>query len=270
MREAFRLPEEIDQQLAQLKDAAREMNPGRTLEDFITAELQHYPDTRDQYAEDRTSRMSSHLNAGAVSARAVYRRLTEEDDLGEEWLRQLAWRDFYLYQARLDGDFFNYEKIYDLSALGTQHFEAWAQGRTGIPVIDAAMRQLNETGWMPNRLRMITAMFLTKNLGCPFIYGERYFRLKLSDYDNAQNRGGWLWSSSLGFDASPYFRVMNPVTQSRTHDPDGSYLRTWLPERADWSDQAIHLPADDAIVDLKRSRALAIEVYKEIMRSRKS
>lgn len=166
--------------------------------------------------------------------------------------------------------FFNYEKIYDLSALGTQHFEAWAQGRTGIPVIDAAMRQLNETGWMPNRLRMITAMFLTKNLGCPFIYGERYFRLKLSDYDNAQNRGGWLWSSSLGFDASPYFRVMNPVTQSRTHDPDGSYLRTWLPERADWSDQAIHLPADDAIVDLKRSRALAIEVYKEIMRSRKS
>lgn len=270
MKEAFRLPEEVSQQLAQMEHDARQMNPGRTLEDFITAGLRHYPDTRDQYAEDRTSRMSCHLNAGAVSARAVYSRLTVEDGLGEEWLRQLAWRDFYLYQARLDEDFFNYEKVYDLSALGTQHFEAWAQGRTGIPVIDAAMRQLNETGWMPNRLRMITAMFLTKNLGCPFIYGERYFRLKLSDYDNAQNRGGWLWSSSLGFDASPYFRVMNPVTQSRTHDPDGSYLRTWLPERADWSDQAIHLPADDAIVDLKRSRALAIEVYKEIMQSRKS
>ncbi|MEK4043043.1 deoxyribodipyrimidine photo-lyase [Paenibacillus sp. FSL H8-0048] len=269
VRDAFRIPEEITQQLTPMDLDAKVMNPGLTLEDFIMKELRHYPDTRDQYAEDRTSRMSSHLNVGAISARAVYSRLIEENGLGEEWLRQLAWRDFYLYQARLDGDFFNYEKVYDLSALGTQHFEAWSQGRTGVPVIDAAMRQLNATGWMPNRLRMITAMFLTKNLGCPFIYGERYFRLKLSDYDNAQNRGGWLWSSSLGFDASPYFRVMNPVTQSQTHDPGGSYIRTWLPERADWSDKDIHLPADDAIVDLKRSRALAIEVYKEIMRSRK-
>ncbi|WP_340023240.1 deoxyribodipyrimidine photo-lyase [Paenibacillus sp. FSL K6-1096] len=269
LRDAFGLPEEIAQQLLQLKSAAGEMNPARTLEHFVQTELQHYPDTRDRYAEERTSRISIHLNTGALSARTVYSRLTEENGLGEEWLRQLAWRDFYLYQARLDEDFFSYEKVYDLSALGSQHFDAWSQGRTGIPAVDAAMRQLNATGWMPNRLRMITAMFLTKNLGCPFIYGERYFRLKLSDYDNAQNRGGWLWSSSLGFDASPYFRVMNPVTQSKTHDPDGRYLRTWLPERLEWSDQAIHLPADDAIVDLKRSRALAIEVYKEIMQSRK-
>ncbi|MNE39424.1 Deoxyribodipyrimidine photo-lyase [compost metagenome] len=197
----------------------------------------------------------------------MYSRLTEKGAGIEEWLRQLAWRDFYLYQARLDADFFSYEKVYDLGRLGTKHFEAWSMGRTGIPIIDAAMTQLNETGWMPNRLRMITAMFLTKNLGCPFIYGERYFRLKLSDYDNVLNRGGWLWSSSLGFDASPYFRIMNPVTQSQTHDPSGSYIRTWLPELAGLPDKVIHQPRPDAIVDLKSSRALAIEIYKEILNS---
>ncbi|MEK5465847.1 deoxyribodipyrimidine photo-lyase [Paenibacillus sp. FSL R7-0210] len=270
LADAFQLPEAIARELTALAPAAEQMNPDHVFENFLHADLNDYKINRDHYAQERTSRISRHLNTGAISARTLYSRLTEEEDIGEDWLRQLAWRDFYLGQARLDRDFFNYENVYDLSALGTQHFEAWAQGRTGIPVIDAAMRQLNATGWMPNRLRMITAMFLTKNLGCPFIYGERYFRLKLSDYDNAQNRGGWLWSSSLGFDASPYFRVMNPVTQSQTHDPGGSYIRTWLPERADWSDKDIHLPAEDAIVDLKRSRAYAIEVYKEIMRSRQS
>lgn len=184
---------------------------------------------------------------------------------GEAWLRQLAWREFYLYQARLDPDFFAYENRFDLSELCPDRFPEWAEGRTGIPVVDAAMRQLNETGWMPNRLRMVTAMFLTKNLGGPFLYGERYFRRKLSDYDNALNRGGWLWSSSLGYDAAPYFRVMNPVSQSQKHDPDGAYLRRWLPELAGLDAKEIHLPRPGAIVDLKRSRALAIETYRRIL-----
>lgn len=266
--DTFRIPGEINRLLTALAQPAQTMRPCHLLEDFLQTELQHYAAHRDNYSQEGTSRLSRHLNTGAISVRTVYNRLTENEHLGEEWLRQLAWRDFYLYQARLDPVFFNYENMYDLSALGTHNFEAWSLGKTGIPVIDAAMRQLNETGWMPNRLRMITAMFLTKNLGCPFIYGERYFRLKLSDYDNTLNRGGWLWSSSLGYDASPYFRVMNPVTQSQTHDPSGSYIRTWMPELSELSDQAIHLPRADAIVDLKRSRALAIELYKEILSSK--
>ncbi|WNS45573.1 deoxyribodipyrimidine photo-lyase [Paenibacillus sp. MMS20-IR301] len=265
---SFPVPDAIARQLTLLAQPARAMSPRQALEDFLQSALQQYPVNRDQYALDGTSRISRHLNTGAISVRTVYSRLTDHKNMGEEWVRQLAWRDFYQYQARLDPDFFNYENIFDLSALGTHNFGAWSSGTTGIPVIDAAMRQLNETGWMPNRLRMITAMFLTKNLGCPFIYGERYFRLKLSDYDNILNRGGWLWSSSLGFDASPYFRVMNPVTQSQTHNPSGSYIRTWIPELAEKSDKAIHLPRADAIVDLKRSRALALELYKDILRSK--
>ncbi|WP_150268283.1 cryptochrome/photolyase family protein [Paenibacillus tepidiphilus] len=265
----LQLPEEISGQITALSGREKKNGPDEAVEHFLQEHLQSYPVSRDRYALPGTSRLSRHLNTGAVSVRTVYLRLTEEDRGGEEWLRQLAWRDFYLYQAQFDADFFNYENVYDLSALGTGHFAAWASGSTGIPVIDAAMRQLNETGWMPNRLRMLTAMFLTKNLGCPFIYGERYFRLKLSDYDNALNRGGWLWSSSLGYDASPYFRVVNPVTQSQTHDPDGSFLRSWLPELADLPDKEIHLPRPGAIVDLKASRALAIETYKDILRSKK-
>ncbi|WP_339270850.1 deoxyribodipyrimidine photo-lyase [Paenibacillus sp. FSL R5-0470] len=266
--EDFKIPEEITLQFEKLVPSRKKMDVHDTLEQFIDLHLRDYHVNRDRYAQVGTSQISRHLNTGTISARTVYTRLAEEEIGGEEWLRQLAWRDFYLYQARLDADFFSYEKVYDLSMLGTKYFEAWSSGRTGIPVIDAAMTQLNTTGWMPNRLRMITAMFLTKNLGCPFIYGERYFRLKLSDYDNALNRGGWLWSSSLGFDASPYFRIMNPVTQSQTHDPSGDYIRTWLPELAVLSDKAIHLPRPYAIVDLKQSRALAIEVYKEILNSK--
>ncbi|WP_074083585.1 deoxyribodipyrimidine photo-lyase [Paenibacillus sp. P32E] len=265
----FRVPDEVERLLRQLSLRTNDLDAYRTLDHFLSENLQDYTVRRDKYAEDGTSRISRYLNTGAISVRMIYTRLSGEERGAEEWLRQLAWRDFYLIQARLDADFFNYENVFDLTSLGTRHFEAWSQGNTGIPVIDAAMHQLNETGWMPNRLRMITAMFLTKNLGCPFIYGERYFRLKLSDYDNVLNRGGWLWSSSLGFDASPYFRIMNPVTQSQTHDPSGSYIRTWLPELTELSDKEIHLPRPGAIVDLKSSRALAIETYKQILQSKK-
>ncbi len=266
--DTFRIPDEIGLQLRLVSSQTKDLDPNRMLDHFFSQKLADYTVNRDQYAEDGTSRISRHLNTGAISARAIYVRLTEEERSGEDWLRQLAWRDFYLLQARLDTDFFNYENVFDLTSLGTKHFEAWSKGNTGIPVIDAAMHQLNETGWMPNRLRMITAMFLSKNLGCPFIYGERYFRLKLSDYDNVLNRGGWLWSSSLGFDASPYFRIMNPVTQSQTHNPSGSYIRNWLPELSELSDKEIHLPRPGAIVDLKSSRARAIEIYKEILQSK--
>ncbi|MDO7907780.1 deoxyribodipyrimidine photo-lyase [Paenibacillus sp. JX-17] len=266
----YAVPSEI---VKQMEDALQSGQAGghaeywQSFEHFLTERITDYADGRDRYAWEGTSMVSRHLNVGALSVRDIYQRISTMEETPESWLRQLAWRDFYLFQARQNPDFFTYEKRFDFTDLSTDHLQAWAEGRTGIPVIDAAMKQLNETGWMPNRLRMVTAMFLTKNLGCPFIYGERYFRLKLTDYDNVLNRGGWLWSSSLGFDASPYFRVMNPVTQSQTHDPDGHYLRRWLPERAHLGSKEIHLPGPDAIVDLKRSRALAIETYKRILQT---
>lgn len=268
----FPLPDEISIILRGEVGSTTELDHDhllQALEQFFNVGLYDYSHNRDQYAKDGTSHISRHLNIGAISVRDIYYQLLDVDADTEAWLRQLAWRDFYLYQAQLNPDYFTYEKLFDFSGLNADHFPAWSEGRTGIPIIDAAMRQLNETGWMPNRLRMITAMFLTKNLGCPFIYGERYFRLKLSDYDNVLNRGGWLWSSSLGFDTSPYFRVMNPVTQSQTHDPEGAYIRRWMPELAHLSNKDIHLPQPEALVDLKSSRALAIETYKRILNSKK-
>ncbi|SFB39556.1 deoxyribodipyrimidine photo-lyase [Cohnella sp. OV330] len=243
-------------------------DPERRLSRFLKGALPRYAEARDAYAQDGTSRLSASLNRGEISARRLYAAAGEfPSEQRESWLRQLAWRDFYLYQSRMDPDYYHYEKKFDLSGLDDRHFAAWRDGRTGIPVIDAAMTQLNETGWMPNRLRMIAAMFLTKNLRCPFIYGERYFRLKLSDYDNALNRGGWLWASSLGFDAAPYFRIMNPVTQSKRFDPAGEYLRTWLETRRE-DVVSIHDPAPDAIVDLRPSRLDAIAAYKSILIAR--
>ncbi|OWA34270.1 deoxyribodipyrimidine photolyase [Saccharibacillus sp. O16] len=234
------------------------------LEDFLKDGIREYGDKRDYYPELPASGVNPHVNAGAVSIRELYARAIRLDG-SEEWVRQLAFRDFYLYLAIYDEDYFSYEKKYDLSGLTKEHFERWAKGETGIPVIDAAMRGLNETGLMPNRLRILCAMFLTKNLQCPFTLGENYFRRKLLDYDNVQNRGNWLWCASLGANSSPYFRVVNPVTQSEKYDPNGEHIRQWLPELKDESVKTIHKPRKDAIVDLKASRAAAIETYKSIV-----
>ncbi|MFS0724766.1 cryptochrome/photolyase family protein [Paenibacillus sp. 1P07SE] len=264
--DSFSLPSELRQQLQEQRDEAEDA--WSQLAEFAEGEgLGSYASRRDRYArEDSTSGIARYLNSGALSARAAYAAASDKDE-GETWVRQLAWRDFYLYQAIFNEDFFRYESRYDLSALSDHHYQAWEEARTGIPIIDASMTELNETGEMHNRLRMINAMFLTKNLLCPFTLGEQYFRRQLTDYDNCQNRGGWLWSSSLGYDAAPYFRIMNPASQSLKHDPDGAYIRRWLPHLADLDDKAIHRPQPDAIVDLKTSRARAIEVYKEILRS---
>ena len=123
-----------------------------------------------------------------------------------------------------------------------EHFRAWCEGRTGYPIVDAGMRQLNQTGYMHNRLRMITASFLTKDLGIDWRRGERYFALHLNDYDLAANNGGWQWAASTGCDAQPYFRIFNPVTQSRKFDADGRFIRRYVPEIAGFDDDAIHAP----------------------------
>ena len=153
-------------------------------------------------------------------------------------------------------------------------FEAWKTGNTGVPIVDAAMRQLNQTGWMHNRLRMITAMYLTKNLFIDWRLGEAYFMSKLIDGFLASNNSGWQWSASTGTDAAPYFRVFNPVTQSERFDPDGDFIREWVPELAKLDSKRIHDPGTKGgvipkgyprqIVDLKESRKEAIAKFQEL------
>jgi deoxyribodipyrimidine photo-lyase len=261
----FGLPEPVAERIGETMQTGGTVKSEDQLERFVRERLSAYPEQRDAYADDQTSGISRYLNTGTLSARQAY-EMTDGLPGSEAWVRQLAWRDFYLYQAMYNERFFRYEHDTDLSTLSGEHFEAWASAATGIPIIDAAMTQLRRTGEMPNRLRMVTAMFLTKNLLCPFTLGEQHFRQHLSDYDNTLNRGGWLWSSSLGYDAAPYFRIMNPVLQSQTHDADGSYIRRWLPHMAHLSDRHIHLAQANAIVDLKASRARAIDVYKTILK----
>ncbi|CAM4469049.1 cryptochrome/photolyase family protein [Paenibacillus tarimensis] len=265
----FALPPLVSNALQALREEARSSlsAPEAELRRFVKGgPLTAYSSRRDSYADiGSTSGLSRFLNTGALSARQIYQAAAEQEG-SESWLRQLAWRDFYLYQAVYHQDFFRYEQLYDFGQLSDRHLEAWTSARTGIPIIDAAMTQLRETGELPNRLRMITAMFLTKNLLCPFPLGEQYFRSSLNDYDNTLNRGGWLWSSSLGYDPSPYFRIMNPVTQSMKHDPEGQYIRRWLPELRHLAGRDLHAPRPQAIVDLKASRARAIEVYRTILR----
>jgi deoxyribodipyrimidine photo-lyase len=248
-------------------DGSNLNDPHLLLDGFLSDRIADYGDHRDEYEAYEPSRLSSYVAVGAVSIRKMY-DAAKRTDHSDEWLRQLCFRDFYLYRAVYESHYFTYEKIYDLSALSEYHFERWCKGETGIPIIDAAMTELNQTGHMPNRLRILTAMFLTKNLQCSFTLGEAYFRRKLRDYDNIQNRGNWLWCASLGENAAPYFRVNNPVTQSEKYDPQGDYIRKWLPDLKDLHSKEIHQPRQDAIVDLKTSRQSAIEVYKQILASR--
>ena len=266
--DAFEVPTWMWESLSEAQLHGVAVNPEAELQAFLGNRIEAYNDTRDDYAHPQTSNLSRYLNVGVLSPRTVWAMLPGTAG-AEGWRRQLAWRDFYLYQAVRDPAFFRHEqKLEGAEALTDVHFKAWANGETGIPIIDAAMRELNATGYMHNRLRMVVAMFLTKNLLCPFQYGERYFRYQLTDYDNVLNRGGWLWSSSLGFDGAPYFRIMNPVSQSERWDPNGDYIRKWLPELAHLSKKEIHLPRPVAIVDLKASRAGAIDVYRDLLKSK--
>nr|WP_207952322.1 deoxyribodipyrimidine photo-lyase [Paenibacillus turpanensis] len=262
--ESFALPFPLE---AYASSTWAEAVPREVLRRFLESGIDEYAARRDFYAGEGTSGLSVYINTGAISIREIYEALPDTV-AAEPWRRQLAWRDFYYIQAACSPAFFRYESLFDLSGLSDLHFEAWAEARTGIPIIDAAMTQLLETGVMPNRLRMITAMFLTKNLLCPFPLGEQLFRRKLADYDNILNRGGWLWSASLGYDASPYFRIMNPVAQSERYDPDGEYIRRWLPQLRALSGKAIHRPQPNAIVDLAQSREHAIAVYRSILGSK--
>lgn len=216
-----------------------------------------YPDARDVPGVDGTTELSTALRFGLVSARHAARSLTGRGEGAEAIVRQLAWRDWYAHTtyARPDIDRVALRPEYDAIEWergpdADRAFDAWRDGRTGYPIVDAGMRQLAATGWMHNRVRMITASFLVKDLLVDWRRGERWFRHLLSDGDVPQNAGNWQWVAGTGPDAAPYFRIFNPTAQSRRFDPDGIYLRQWVPELAGLDDRAIHEPAAVAPLDL--------------------
>ncbi|PTT85598.1 deoxyribodipyrimidine photolyase, partial [Pelomonas sp. HMWF004] len=222
------------------------------LDDFLER-MNRYHETRDFPAIKGPSYLSVHLRFGTVSirqlARLAHQRTQGGDPGAEIWLSELIWRDFYhqvmYHHPRAMTAAFRPE--YDAIAWETGPaadalFLAWCEGRTGYPLVDAAMRQLNQTGYMHNRLRMVTASFLTKDLGLDWRRGEAYFAEKLLDFDLAANNGGWQWASSSGCDAQPYFRIFNPVSQSEKFDADGRFIRRYCPELAMLDAKAIHAP----------------------------
>jgi len=216
-----------------------------------------YPTERDVPGSDGTTELSVALRFGTLSARHVARTLEGRGAGAAAVVRQLAWRDWYAHTtlARPDIDRVALRPEYDaipweVGADADLAFAAWGAGRTGYPIVDAGMRQLAETGWMHNRVRMITASFLVKDLLIDWRRGERWFRHLLADGDIPQNAGNWQWISGTGPDAAPYFRIFNPTAQSRRFDSAGSYIRQWVPELRGLDSRGIHEPSSVAPLDL--------------------
>jgi deoxyribodipyrimidine photo-lyase len=226
----------------------------RRLADFVER-LPQYDDERNYPARDGGSRLSPYLATGAISPRQClnaalnHQRRHGADAGSTQWIAELGWRDFYKHVLVGWPRVCRHRAFRpETEAVAWRHDEAefrrWCEGRTGFPLVDAAMRQLLATGWMHNRLRMVAAMFLSKDLLIDWRWGERHFMRHLVDGDLAANNGGWQWSASTGNDAAPYFRIFNPVAQSRKFDPDGTFIRQYIPELRDLDDDSIHAPHD--------------------------
>jgi len=284
-------PEKIDTVPEAFRDAPEPLVP--TGENAAHDQLEHflekrggaYKEKRDFPAIDGTSLISPYLANGVLSGRQclIAARQAQGSGGNQEglgtWINEIAWRDFYI------NILYHYPRVSMHRAFKPEtealewntpsgHFEAWKTGNTGVPIVDAAMRQLNHTGWMHNRLRMVTAMYLSKNLFIDWRLGEAYFMSRLVDGFLASNNGGWQWSASTGTDAAPYFRVFNPVTQSERFDPNGDFIREWVPELAKLDSKRIHDPGAKngvipkgyprQIVDLKESRKEAIAKFQAL------
>jgi deoxyribodipyrimidine photo-lyase len=230
------------------------------LADFLDR-IDRYEDTRNFPAVKGPSYLSTHLRFGTVSirqlAREAHGRMVAGSRGAEVWLSELVWRDFYHqilhHHPRVATGSFkpDYDRIkWEHGKHANELFAAWCEGRTGYPLVDAAMHQINQTGYMHNRLRMVVASFLTKDLGLDWKRGEAYFAQHLNDFDLAANNGGWQWASSSGCDAQPYFRIFNPVNQSEKFDPEGRFIRRYLPQLAALPDKLIHAPWLARPVDL--------------------
>jgi len=247
------------------------------LENFIDHKILNYKKNRDFPALDGTSALSPYLSSGILSSGQcifyVFQKYSEDEIGVKTWINEIIWREFYKYilfhNPRVSKNLSFSEKYDKFPWLKNEDsFISWSKGQTGVPIIDAAMRQLNATGWMHNRLRMIVAMYLTKNLLIDWRKGEKYFMNKLIDGDFASNNGGWQWSASTGVDAAPYFRIFNPITQSEKFDKEGTFIKKWIPEIA--AAKNIHDPSTEErkemgysyhLVDLKKSRKEAIEKF---------
>ena len=269
---------------------AGERHARERLDAFVIQRIALYAGERNFPALDGTSRLSPHLRAGTIGIRTCVRAALEAGATlrgaaagAETWLSELVWREFY--QQILANFPHVASEPFVAAAKGLRYresdedFGAWCEARTGYPLVDAAMTQLNRDGWMHNRLRMVVASFLSKDLLLDYRRGERYFEQRLLDADKAANNGGWQWAASTGTDAAPYFRVFNPVLQSRTFDPDGSFIRALLPALDAIPAPFIHepwtLPPLDAerlgfrlgrdyprpIVDHAEARARALALY---------
>ncbi|MBS0002741.1 MAG: deoxyribodipyrimidine photo-lyase [Thioalkalivibrio sp.] len=285
--EAFGLLPRIhwDQRLAETWTPGEDGAMAR-LDGFIEATVRDYGETRERPDQEGTSRLSPHLHFGEISPRQIVRVLQEAGlglDAGgaEHFVREVGWREFghhllYHFPHTTDAPLNpRFEKFPWRESAEDLH--AWQRGQTGIPIVDAAMRELWQTGWMHNRSRMVVASLLTKNLRMHWLHGARWFWDTLVDADLASNTLGWQWAGGSGADAAPYFRIFNPVRQGHRFDPEGAYVRQYVPELANLPTDAIHSPWEkrrDAptppadypapLVDLKQSREAALQAFKAL------
>jgi len=256
------------------------------LDEFLASNLRHYPQGRDYPGQDRVSFLSAYLHFGQLGPREVAAASREAGPGKTDFMRELGWREFAYHQLYhlphttdepMDPRFEHFPWREDREQL-----RAWQQARTGIPLVDAGMRQLWVSGWMHNRVRMVVASFLTKNLLLPWQEGARWFWNTLVDADLASNSLGWQWTAGSGVDAAPYFRVFNPVLQGERFDPKGAYVKYWLPQLAELPEKWLHRPweAPQAalaaasvelginyprpIVDLKASRLRALDAWERL------
>ena len=262
------------------------------LDRFLDAAIADYPTDRDRPDRYGTSRLSPHLNWGEISPRTVWHRVQAQSEAGgtfkagEKFLAELGWRDFahYLMHHFDDLRTTNFNRAFDSYPWRNtpERIEAWQRGQTGIPMVDAGMRELWATGWMHNRVRMITASYLIKHLNVHWKTGMAWFEDTLVDADPAVNAASWQWVAGSGADASPFFRIFNPATQGEKFDPTGEYVRTWVPELAGLEDGVIHAPwtaSSNALaqagielgktypepyVDLSVGREKALAAYKDM------
>lgn len=260
------------------------------LQKFLDQRINSYANTRNFPAETSTAVISVHLATGTISARTCVRlaratnggkRLDTGSDGIRTWISEVAWRDFYKHVLAhwpyvCMSKPFKYEYSNIRWEYNDDHFAAWCQGRTGYPIVDAAMRQMKATGWMHNRCRMIVASFLAKHLLLDWRQGEKFFMESLIDGDFASNNGGWGFSASCGVDPQPYFRIFNPLLQSEKFDVEGEYIRKWIPELKDIEGKAVHDPYGrgqgklaakngypERIVAHKEARERCLQRYKE-------
>ena len=269
------LADECGYPLTQRIPAGGERAARELLQKFMAGPVFEYGANRNFPAVDGGSNLSPHLRAGTIGIRTILAELSKARAKAtpaqapncDVFLNELIWREFYMqvlhnFPHVTKGAFRpEYDKLQ--WSENKEHFAAWCEGRTGFPIVDAAMRCLNATGTMHNRLRMIVAMFLTKDLLIHWQWGERYFMKQLVDGDLAANNGGWQWSAGTGTDAAPYFRIFNPVSQGEKFDGEGKFVRRWIPELKDFPDDLIHQPWENPLLLAKPKYPPRVVLHEE-------